>query len=249
MTSKVVILGALSAVAEQTARLYAAEGAALVLAGRGAERLAAVAADLTVRGAAATHVADLDLAAVDAAEVERRLEQWTGLMGGIDQVVLAYGVLGEQPALEADLDAAGRLIDIDFRSAALWCLAVADRLEKQKHGALVVLGSVAGDRGRQSNYVYGAAKAGLGVLVQGLAHRLAPSGARAVVVKPGFIDTPMTAQVAHKGALWASPEAIARIVRKAGGGGGPVVYAPGFWRLILGVVRLVPAPIFHKTRL
>ncbi len=113
----------------------------------------------------------------------------------------------------------------------------------------MVIGSVAGDRGRRSNHVYGAAKAGLGVLVQGIAHRLAASGARAVLVKPGFIDTPMTARLKRRGPLWAKPEAIAAVIVKAAGGKAPVVYAPRFWRFILLIVRLVPAPVFHRTRL
>jgi decaprenylphospho-beta-D-erythro-pentofuranosid-2-ulose 2-reductase len=131
-------------------------------------------------------------------------------------------------------------------------MASAARLEAQGRGSLVVIGSVAGDRGRQSNYVYGAAKAGLATLVQGIAHRMAlraPKGARAVVVKPGFVDTPMTAGLKKGGPLWAQPEAIAAVVRKAADKGGPIVYAPWFWRFILLIIRLVPAPIFHKVRL
>jgi NAD(P)-dependent dehydrogenase (short-subunit alcohol dehydrogenase family) len=113
---------------------------------------------------------------------------------------------------------------------------------------LLVIGSVAGDRGRQSNYIYGATKAGLGVLVQGLAHRLSRSGARAVLIKPGFIDTPMTASF-KKGPLWARPGAIAAVIRRSADKGGPIVYAPAFWRLILLVIRTVPAAILHKTKL
>lgn len=249
MALKVIILGALSAVGEATARLYAAQGAALVLAGRHAGRLLAVAADLKVRGAAQVEIAEMDLAKAGGAAIEAALDGWREALGGIDHVVLAYGVLGDQSALERDLDASGELIDINFRSAALWCLAVAARLEGQKSGSLVVLGSVAGDRGRQSNHIYGASKAGLAVLVQGLAHRLAASGARAVVVKPGFIDSPMTAHLPKGGPLWSSPVQIAAVVRAAADKGGPVVYAPGYWRMILLVIRLVPSFIFHKTRL
>jgi short-subunit dehydrogenase len=242
---KVIILGALSAVAEATARIYAREGAALMLVGRDADKLAAIAADLKLRGAARAETAQIDLAGGDPAMA---LGGLVDRLGGLDDVILAYGILGDQTQAEADQAHAATIIDTDFRSAALWCLAVASRLEQQKHGALVVIGSVAGDRGRASNYVYGAAKAGLGVLVQGLAHRLAPSGARAVLVKPGFIDTPMTASF-KKGPLWAKPEAIARIVRAAADRGGPIVYAPFFWRYILLVIRAAPASVLHKTKL
>jgi decaprenylphospho-beta-D-erythro-pentofuranosid-2-ulose 2-reductase len=112
-----------------------------------------------------------------------------------------------------------------------------------------VIGSVAGDRGRQSNYVYGASKAGLGVLVQGLAHRLSRSGARAVLIKPGFVNTPMTAHIARKGLLWAQPAAIGQAILRAAVKGGPVAYAPFYWRGIMTIVRWVPAPFFHKTKL
>jgi short-subunit dehydrogenase len=131
----------------------------------------------------------------------------------------------------------------------LWCLAVANQLEFARCGTLVVIGSVAGDRGRQSNYIYGATKAGLGILVEGIAHRLAGSGATAVLVKPGFVDTAMTAHIEKKGALWSSPQKVAAQIRKAAAGSRPVTYVPGYWRLIMSVIRSVPSVIFHRTKL
>jgi short-subunit dehydrogenase len=141
------------------------------------------------------------------------------------------------------------LLQVNFTSAAAWCQAIAAVFERQRSGALLVIGSVAGDRGRASNYVYGASKAGLGVFVEGVAHRLAGTGSRAVLIKPGFVDTPMTAGVARKSALWARPETVARVIVASANRGGPVVYAPWFWRAIMLVVRNVPSTIFHKTRL
>jgi short-subunit dehydrogenase len=243
---RVIILGALSAVAEATARRYAAQGATLALAGRRVDALASMAADLSVRGAADVRTFDLDLAKADP---DKALAAMVGYLGQADVILLAYGVLTDQDRAVADTAYAGDQLQINFTSAALWSLAAARILETQRSGALVVIGSVAGDRGRQSNFVYGAAKAGLAVLVQGLAHRLAASGARAVVVKPGFIDTPMTAHLQKGGPLWAKPDAIAGVIVKAAKGGGPVVYAPWFWRFILLIIRLAPAPIFHKTKL
>lgn len=247
MTKRVIVLGALSAVGEAVCRLYAAEGASLLLAARRGDRLDEVAADLKARGAADVQTAALDLEATSPSEA------FPGLvtrLGGVDHVLVAYGTLGDQGEAEKDEVAARALLSVNFTSAALWCLAAANVIEAQKSGSLVVIGSVAGDRGRQSNYVYGAAKAGLAVLVQGIAHRLAAVGAHAVVVKPGFIDSPMTAHIEGKGGpLWAKPEAVARIIRKAADGGGPIVYAPWFWKFILLIIRVVPAPIFHKTKL
>jgi decaprenylphospho-beta-D-erythro-pentofuranosid-2-ulose 2-reductase len=243
---RVAILGAASAIAEATARLWAAKGARIALVGRNADRLAAIAADLKARGAADVQPIVADCATVDAAA---ELKQIVERLGGLDVLLLAYGVLGEQSELIADPKATADLLQTNFTSAALWSQAAADLFERQGSGALLVIGSVAGDRGRASNYVYGASKAGLGILVQGIAHRLAPSGARAVLIKPGFVDTPMTASIARKGALWAKPEAIARTIVAAADRGGPVVYAPAFWRGIMFVIRNVPSPIFHKTRL
>lgn len=242
---KVIFLGALSAVAEAAARKYASEGAEIMLAGRDPNRLLQVAQDLSVRGARRVETVALNLATANAETESARMIH---ALGGVDDVVLAYGILGAHVDAEVDLSHAAEIIDVDFRSPALWCLAFASRLEAQKHGNLVVIGSVAGDRGRASNYVYGAAKGGLAVLVQGLAHRLARSGARAVIVKPGFIDTPMT--VGHKkGPLWAKPAVIGAIVRRAADRGGPVIYAPSFWRYIMLLVRSLPSVLFHRTKL
>lgn len=246
MTQRIAVVGALSEIAEATCRLYAAEGARLVLAGRDEARLAQVAEDLKVRGAAQIEIEAIDLAAADP---EPLIRKWAGLLGGIDLVLLAYGVLGDQRAFERDLASAGKLIDTNFRSAALWSLAAANHFEDANAGTLVVLGSVAGDRGRQSNYLYGASKGGLGILVEGLAHRLAPSGARAVLVKPGFVDTSMTAHIPKSGLLWSKPVQLALIIRKAARGNRPVVYAPGYWRLIMTMIKSVPPRILHRTKL
>jgi NAD(P)-dependent dehydrogenase (short-subunit alcohol dehydrogenase family) len=100
-----------------------------------------------------------------------------------------------------------------------------------------------------SNYVYGAAKGGLAILVQGIAHRLAPTGARAVLIKPGFVDSPMTAGIAPKGILWSRPDLIAAVIKRSAERGGPIVYAPWWWRFIMSIIRHVPARIFHKTKL
>jgi short-subunit dehydrogenase len=244
----VIVLGATSAMAEATARLYAAEGASLALVGRRAERLEEIAQDLRARGAPEVTVHAADLARPEAAEA--KLAAWAGGRAPTD-ILVFYGVLTEQSRAETDLAYAREQLQLGFTSAAEWCLAAANLLEAQRHGALVVVGSVAGDRGRQSNYVYGAAKAGLGVLVQGIAHRLAlkNTGARAVLIKPGFVDTPMTDHMAKGGPLWAKPDAVARTIRAAADGGGPIVYAPGFWRLIMLVIRTIPAAIFHKRPL
>ncbi|APH58117.1 Acetoacetyl-CoA reductase [Granulibacter bethesdensis] len=242
---RILILGATSAMAQEAARLWAAQGARLALLARDPGRLAVIADDLATRGASEIVTVPCDCAKADSVTA---LNDIAARFGGLDIVLLAYGVLGDQTMLEQNPNALADLLQVNFVSAALWCQAAANLLEKQTFGSLVVIGSVAGDRGRQSNYVYGAAKAGLGVLVQGIAHRLARSGARAVLIKPGFVDTPMT-EGFTKGPLWASAEQLGKIIVAAAENGRTIVYAPGFWRLIMLVIRSVPARIFHKTRL
>jgi short-subunit dehydrogenase len=242
---RVIVLGATSAIAEATARLYAVEGAELLLVGRRGDRLTAIADDLRVRGAARAATAVCDLA--DTRNAALAFAGFIDSLGGIDHVVLAYGILGDQNEAEQDLAVAETGLRVNFTSAAVWALAAADILERQGNGSLVVLGSVAGDRGRKANFVYGAAKAGLATLVEGIAHRFANSGPRAVIVKPGPVITPMTDGFAsRKGLTWATPEVVAAIVRRAADRGGPVIYAPWFWRWIMLIIRLVPTPIFNR---
>ena len=246
MSKNVLVLGATSTIAEAVCRIYAKEGARLFLVARQAERLESVAADLRVRGAGEVTVLAGDLEKIDPSD---GIAKSSTALGSLDVILLAYGTLGDQRACEQDLSAAAQMIDTNFRSAALWTLAAANQLEKQHSGTLVVIGSVAGDRGRQSNYVYGATKGGLAVLVQGIAHRLAASGAHAVLVKPGFVDTAMTAHIGGKGPLWSSPDKVAGLIHKAADRGKAIAYVPGYWRLIMSVIKSVPTAIFHRTKL
>ena len=239
---RLLVLGGTSAIAECTARLYAAEGARIVLAGRDAARLEAVARDLRLRGATAVAIEPGDLAENAGSA---RLDAMARHFGGFDHILLAYGMLGERSSLAADPAATAHLLQVNLVSAAQWANAAADMLERQGSGALVVIGSVAGDRGKRSNYVYGASKAGLAVLVQGIAHRFAGKGPRAALVKPGPTDTPMTAGLRKGGPLWSTPEAVARIVRRAADRGGEV-YAPGRWRWLMLVLRLLPRPVWNR---
>ncbi|MFL6799348.1 MAG: SDR family NAD(P)-dependent oxidoreductase [Xanthobacteraceae bacterium] len=241
---RVIILGATSAIAEATARLYAKEGAHLLLVGRRADRLAAMAADLRVRGAREAKVAVRDLAALG--DVRTAFAQFVTELGGVDHVLVAYGVLGDQAEAESDEAVAQAILTNNFNSAAAWALAAAGELAQHAHGALLVLGSVAGDRGRRANFVYGAAKAGLATLVEGIAHRFAASGPRAVIIKPGRTITPMTEHFDRKGPLWATPEQVAAVVRRAADSGPPVVYAPRYWGLLMLIIRSLPARIYNR---
>ena len=247
-SNRVVILGALAAIATATARIYAAEGAALMLVARNADRLNALAADLKARGAAHVQTAALDLEA-SSGNARALMAEWKSKLGGLDHVHVVYGYLGSQDKASADPSELARITASNYSTAVQWCEAAANILRAQKHGSIVAVSSVAGDRGRQSNYAYGAAKGGLALYMQGLSHSLAPLGARAVAVKPGFVDTPMTDGMRKGGALWASPDKVARIIRRAADTGGPIQYAPGLWRMIMMVIRSAPSFVFHKTKL
>lgn len=241
----VLVLGATSAIAEHTARLFAAEGMRLLLVGRNTGRLQTIASDLKARGATGADVETLDL--VTETAVQPAFDRLTGKLGGrIDYVLICHGILGDQDLAARDQSEAERILAANFSSAAYWALAAAGQLRRQGHGSLVVLGSVAGDRGRRANYVYGAAKAGVAALCEGIAHEFAASGPKAVVIKIGPTDTPMTDGFDKKGALWSKPEKVAAIIRRAADGNKPVVYAPGFWRWIMMIIRAIPAPIFNK---
>lgn len=244
-----IILGALSGIAEATARVHAARGDGLVLVARNAERLEVLKADLLARGASRCETVVLDLAAEKAPD--QRLGEMIALAGGkLEVAYVFYGVLGDQRADERDLAVARSRLQVNFLSAAGWCLAAANVIEAQDSGVLIAISSVAGDRGRQSNYIYGAAKAGLTTLLEGIAHRLAKGNGRALAIRLGFVDTPMTAHVEKKGALWAKPETIAlKLVALADRPRGVKPYLPWIWRPIMSIIRFVPSAIFHRTKL
>lgn len=245
--TRVVILGGLSTVAMATARLYANDRASIVIVGRNAERLEQAAADLRARGAAKVEAIDLDLAG-EAINAKTHLVDWSQRLGGIDHVLVFYGYLGTQDKAWTDISELNRILTVNFTSAALWCGAAGEIMRKQKRGSVVAVTSVAGDRGRQSNFAYGAAKGGLSVFMQGMAHALAPEGARAVSIKLGPTQTPMTAGMPGHEKM-AKPESVAPAIRRAADKGGPIQYVPGKWKIIMGIIRLVPSFVFHKTKL
>jgi len=246
MMKKVLVLGATSAIAQATVRLLAARGASLYLVGRNAANLDAVAKDAATRGAAKVEQQALDLN--DTAAHEALVERAAQALGGLDGALIAHGVLGEQKACERSWTEAEQVLRTNFLSAASLLTALANRFEAQQAGTLVVISSVAGDRGRQSNYVYGASKGALNVFLQGLRNRLARSGVAVVTVKPGFVDTPMTAHV-PKNKLFASPEKVARGILRAADGRKNEVYVPGIWALIMLIIRTIPEGIFKKLKL
>ena len=243
---KVLIIGASSAIAEACARRFAAQGDRLFITARQPTRLAALEADLATRGA--ERVAGAVLAVGDDSRYPALIEQASTALDGLDTVLIAHGNLPDQLACQQDLALTRRELEINALSVIALLTLLANRFEQQGHGTLAVIGSVAGDRGRQSNYVYGTAKAAVATFLQGLRNRLQPAGVRVLTIKPGFVDTPMTAAF-PKGPLWASPERVADGIVRAMERGRNVVYLPGFWWAIMLLIRLIPETLFKRLRL
>jgi len=243
---KILIIGATSAIAEATARLWAARGAELFLVGRRADRLAIIAADLRVRGAASVGCHRLD--ATDINGHAAMLDAATVAMGGIDIALIAHGSLPDQKACEASVATTLKEIDTNALSVIALATRLGEFFEKQGGGTLAVIGSVAGDRGRQSNYVYGAAKGMVGIFLQGLRNRLAGRGVQVLTIKPGFVATPMTSAFS-KNALWAKPEAIARGIVRGVDKKCDEIYLPGFWRPVMLLIRHIPERLFKRLSL
>jgi short-subunit dehydrogenase len=243
---RVAVFGATSDIALAVARRYAEAGAHIVLVGRNREAVAAAASDLKVRGA------EIEIQEADFAVTSRLSEVAAAAFdrfGGLDVALVAYGSLPEQQAVESDAAEAEQALVLNFLSPALLCGELARRLEAQKAGSLAVISSVAGDRGRKSNYVYGAAKGGLQRYLEGLRHRLFASGVRVLDIRPGFVSTKMTAHLPQGGPLWADPNRVAADIVAAVQKRRPVVYTPWFWRWVMLAVRNVPAPLFHRSSL
>lgn len=241
---RVLILGATSAIAEATARLYAADGAALFLAARDVPHADAIADDLRVRGASCVHVRHFD--ANDLADHAALLDEAWAALEGVDIALLAYGSLPQQADCDASADVAVRELYNNAVSPIALSISLAQRL--RPGSVLAAISSVAGDRGRASNHLYGSAKAALSTFLNGLGQRLRPAGIHVLVVKPGFVDTPMTREFS-KGPLWATPARVARGIVYAIERRRPVAYLPWFWLPIMIVIKAIPEPLFRRMRL
>ncbi len=243
---RILIVGATSAIAEATARRFAQHGASLYLLARNHERLDGLTRDLKIRGAASVAYADFDANAYE--QHEPLFERAVSEMGGVDMVLVAHGTLSPQSACEKSIGLTLKELSTNMISIISMLTNVANYFEAQGHGTIAVISSVAGDRGRQSNYIYGTAKGALSIFLQGLRNRLYRSGVQVLTIKPGFVDTPMTASF-KKGPLWASPDAIAKGIEQAIRKKKDEVYLPGWWGLIMVVIRKIPESIFKKMRL
>jgi short-subunit dehydrogenase len=249
-TNRIVIIGATSRIAEECARLWVAEAPVdITLVGRNREKLQRVADDLAVRSPASTiSVREADFH--DPAIIAALADELSG-QKPVHIVLIAHGSLPDQQECQADLLKAKEALDINGVSPALFAEAFAGHMERRNMGSLILIGSVAGDRGRKSNYVYGAAKGLVTRYAQGLQHRLAKTGVTVSLVKPGPTDTPMTAELkaAGKGGGLADPAAVAKTIVQGAAKGRATIYAPGKWTLIMLIIRHLPRFIFNKMNI
>ena len=245
-SKKILVLGATSGIAEATCRVWAAEGASLFLVARNAEKLASVAADLKIRGAlyVDTAVADLD----DTDKHPELLAHAINSLTGIDVAYLAHGILGDQTHAETEFTAADQIIHTNFTAPVSLLTWLANHMVQRKAGVLAVISSVAGDRGRKSNYVYGASKAGLSAFLGGLRNRVDREGVTVLTIKPGPVKTAMTSSM--KGSeKFADVNAVAKTIASAVAAKKDTLYVPFQWQPIMFIIRNIPERVFKKLNL
>lgn len=240
---RILIIGATSAIAEATARRYATRGARLFLVARDGSRLDRIADDLRLRGGIVhCHVMD----ATDVAAHGVALDDAWNAMGGVDVALIAHGTLPDQARCADSVATSLNEFATNGSSVIALCIVLAQRL--QAPATLAVISSVAGDRGRASNYLYGSAKAAVSAFTSGLRQALHPSGVNVLTIKPGFIDTPMTAGF-QKGPLWATPDRVAAGIVSAIERRASIAYLPSFWWAIMRVITHIPEFLFRRIRL
>ena len=244
---RILIIGATSAIATASARLWAGEGAAFFLVARNAEKLDQVTADLRARGAgtATVHIMDALNSAAHATMLQTALKA----LGEIDIALIAHGTLPDQKLCEQSPALTAAAFASNATSTITLATAIANQLESQKNGTLAVISSVAGDRARASNYVYGSAKAAVSAFCEGLRTRVAKSGVHVLTVKPGFVNTPMTKGMTLPARLLATPDQVATDIVRAVARKKAVLYTPAIWRLIMLIIRNIPGPIFRRLNL
>lgn len=241
----ILIIGATSAIAKSVGRIYAEQRHSLHLVARNEEMLDELAKDLKVRGATSVSHSVLDLNKFS--EHEPMLHSIFEQLGHIDIALICHGSLPKQEQVEIDFKQAQKEINTNGLSVISLLTVLATKFIQQKQGSIAVITSVAGDRGRQPNFVYGAAKSLVSTYLQGLRGKLLAHNVRVIDIRPGLVDSPMTAGF-EKGLLWSSPESVAMKITKSIARGSHTVYAPAYWRFIMLVVCAIPESIFKRLK-
>ena len=241
---RLLILGATSAIAEETARRFAAGKAGFCLVARNPQKLKAVADDLRVRGARQVEAISCDLS--DLTQHTELITQANRMLGGLDAVLIAYGTLPRQEACERDRLATLAAFETNCVSVISLLSLLAEYFEARRNGLIAVITSVAGDRGRRSNYIYGSAKAALNVFLEGLQMRLRGANVSVLTIKPGPVRTPMTAHL-QPNVLFADPRSVGTVIYRAMKSKKRLIYVPWFWRYIMLIVRFVPSAMLKNV--
>jgi decaprenylphospho-beta-D-erythro-pentofuranosid-2-ulose 2-reductase len=243
---KIMIIGATSAIAHETAKCFATDHAELFLVARNPEKLQTISNDLKVRGAKSTETYLLDLN--NLYRHQQLIQSAIETLGRLDMVLISHGTLADQKLCEQSETKTIEELHTNFTSVISLLTILANYFEQQRHGCIAVVTSVAGDRGRPSNYVYGTSKGAVTIFLQGLRSRLFKSGVTVLTIKPGLVDTPMTASL-QKGPLFAQPSKVGQGIYKAMKKRKDIIYLPWTWRPIMLIVRSIPEPIFKRLSL
>ena len=244
MEENVLILGATSDMAVAIARQLAIEGYSITLAARNTERLSALEGDLRVR-----HKALVSSVAFDALDFRNHQSFYDALPEKPDVVICVFGMLGDQLQAQQEWQHAHEIIDSNYTGAVSILNVVANDFERRKKGVIVGISSVAGERGRQSNYIYGSAKAGFTAYLSGLRNRLYRHRVHVVTVKPGFVKTKMIENLSTPGPLTASPKQVAERISRAIKNRKDIIYVLPVWALVMLVIRMIPEAIFKRLKL
>lgn len=240
--ARVVVIGATSSIAAHVARIYASRRATFYLVGRQTGKLRVVGDDLTARGGTIVGITALE----DRHEAHETIAEGAiTALGGVDLVLIAQGVLGEQKRAEADAQEMARIFTVNTIDTLAWATVFGNALEAHRGGTLAVISSVAGDLGRRSNYVYGASKAAINTFMSGMTVRLMRAGAQGCTIKPGPVATPMTEGL-DKLPLLATPADVAATIVRGLDRRRPVIYAPGLWRWIMLVLQHLPLAVLRR---
>ena len=243
MNQNILIYGATSAIAQAVARRYAREGVRIALMGRNTERMTEIAIDLEFRGAIEAFARQSD--AIDYKNHKGQIEDVFSRLGRVDVALICHGDLPDQESCENNYDEFLNAVNVNFLSTVSLLTQLSPRMSAQGSGTIAVVSSVAGDRGRPSNFVYGSAKAGLSAYVSGLRAKLNDTGVNVITIKPGLVHTPMTAHL-EKSAIWSTPEKVAKDITHGIERRKSVVYTPWLWWPVMTIIKSLPEFIFRK---
>lgn len=246
MIKNIYVFGATSKIAEETLKNYAKDGANLYLVGRDIDKIEIVKKDLIARGAGKILVETCE--ALNWEKHPITIKNANESIGQLDLIFIAHGTLPDNEQIRNNQMKVIEEFNINCTSVISLCTVASEYLESKGKGTIAVISSVAGERGRQSNFIYGSAKGGVSKYLEGLRNRLYEKGIKVITIKPGMVDTPMTKDL-KKGLLFASPASVGKQIYNGINVGRDVMFVPGYWRIIMGIIKSIPESIFKKLKL